>query len=120
MTYLLNTVGPAADGATGDREEELETCASGGGFPDPAPNRPSSLDTFDRKSLLKLWETDKLKFAGRSHEELEFYADNGSWPEQRGRLHYSMQDGELFVEWRTELEDEGSRGKMDRDTEGPS
>jgi hypothetical protein len=42
--------------------EELETCASGGGLPDPIPNRPSSVDTLDRKSLLKLWEEDELKF----------------------------------------------------------
>ena|ERR1700730_13298811 len=88
--------------------EELETCASGGGFPDPIPNRPSSLDTLDRKSLLELWEEDELKFGGRSNEELDFYADKGFWPEQRGRLHYSIQNGRLFVEWRNEPEDEGS------------
>jgi hypothetical protein len=84
--------------------EELETCAAGGGFPDPIPNRPSSLDTLDRKSLLKLWEEDERVFGGRNHEELEFYADNGFWPEERGRLHYSMQDGKLVVEWRNEPE----------------
>lgn len=57
--------------------EELEACASGGGFPDPLPNRQSSVDRLDRKSLLNLWEKDELKFGGRSREELEFYADNG-------------------------------------------
>jgi hypothetical protein len=86
--------------------EELETYASGGGFPDPIPNRPSSLDTLDRKSLLKLWEEDELRFGGRSQEELDFYADKGFWPEQRGRLHYSMQGGKLFVEWRNKPEEE--------------
>jgi len=30
--------------------EELETCASGGGFPDPIPNRASSLDTLCHRS----------------------------------------------------------------------
>ena len=45
--------------------EELETCASGAGFPDPIPNRSSSLDTLDRESLLKLWEEDEQKFGGR-------------------------------------------------------
>lgn len=89
-------------------EEELKLCASGGGYPDPVPNRPSSMDTLDRKSLLKLWEKDEQTFGGRSREELEFYADNGFWPEQKGRLHYSMQCGKLFVEWRNELEEERS------------
>jgi hypothetical protein len=92
--------------------EELETCASGGGFPNPIPNRPSSLDTLDRKSLLKLWEEDERVFGGRSKEELEFYSDNGSWPEAEGRLHYSMQDGKLFVEWRS--------GPEEKDTDSGS
>jgi hypothetical protein len=84
--------------------EELETCAVGGGFPDPIPNRPSSLDTLDRNSLLKLWQEDERVFGGRNQEELQFYADSGFWPEERGRLHYSMQDGKLVVEWRSEPE----------------
>jgi hypothetical protein len=87
--------------------EELETYASGGGFPNPIPNRPSSLDTLDRKSLLKLWEEDELRFGGRSQEELDFFAEHCFWPEQRGRLHYSMQDGRLFVDWRNAPEEEG-------------
>jgi hypothetical protein len=62
------------------------------------------VDTLDRNSLLKLWEEDERVFGGRNHEELEFYADNGFWPEGRGRLHYSMQDGKLVVEWRNEPE----------------
>jgi hypothetical protein len=98
---------PSKTGLRGSRlfdsftSEELETCASGGGFPDSLPNRPSSLDTLDRKSLLKLWEEDERVFEGRSKEELDFYADNGSWPEATGRLHYFLQDGKLFVEWRS-------------------
>ena len=42
----------------------LETWASGGGLPDPIPNRPSRLDTMDRKSLRKLWEEDELRLGG--------------------------------------------------------
>jgi hypothetical protein len=72
------------------------------GFRDPVPNRPSSLDMLDRKSFLELWEKEQLTFGGRSREELKFYADNGSWPEQRGRLDHSIQDGRLFVEWRNQ------------------
>jgi hypothetical protein len=86
--------------------EELETFVSGGGYPDPIPNRPSSLDTMDQKSLRKLWEEDELRFGGRSKEEHEFYADNGLWPEQRGRLHYFEEDGRLQIEWRSEVLDE--------------
>ena len=96
--------------------EELETWASIGGLPDPIPNRPSSLDTIDRKSLRKLWEEDELRFQGRSKEEHEFYADNGVWPEQRGRLHYFVEDGRLKIEWRKEALDgdqpKGTQGKI--------
>src|SRR5579859_4885915 len=42
----------------------------------------------------------------RSPEDLEYYAKNGIWPEQRGRLHYSMEDGKLFVDWRRGPEEE--------------
>jgi hypothetical protein len=31
----------------------------------------------------------------------------GHWPEQRGRFHYSMEDGKLVVEWRIEPEEQG-------------
>jgi hypothetical protein len=89
--------------------EELETFAAGGGLPDPVPNLPSNLDTMDRKSLLKLWEDDQRVFRGRSQADREYYADSGTWPEQRGRLHYSMQHGRLFVEWRNEVLEEGVR-----------
>ena len=86
--------------------EELETWVSGGGLPDPIPNRPSSLDTMDRKSLRKLWEEDELRFRGRSKEEQEFYADNGFWPEKRVKFHYFEEDGRLQIEWRSEVLDE--------------
>jgi hypothetical protein len=89
--------------------EELETYVSGGRFPDPIPNRVSSLDTLDRKRLHKLWEEDERVFRGRSQADREYYADTGSWPERKGRLHYSMQDGKLFVEWRNETEGELQR-----------
>ena len=55
----------------------------------------------------KLWEEDELKFGGRSPEELEFYAEHGFWHDQKGRLHNSMQDGKLCVEWRNAPEEEG-------------
>jgi hypothetical protein len=72
---------------------------------------------LDRKSLLKLWEEDELRFGGRSQEELDFYADKGFWPEQRGRLHYSMQGGKLFVEWQNEPAEESV---TPRDSSGKS
>ena len=86
--------------------EELNTWVSGGGLPDPIPNRPSSLDTMDRKSLRRLWEENEQIFGGRSVEEREFFVDNGFWPEQRGRLHYFMQNGQLEIEWRSEVPEE--------------
>lgn len=89
--------------------EELETYVSGGDFPDPMPNRLSSLDTLDRKSLLKLWEEDELRFGRRSQEELDFFAEHAFWPEQRGRLHYFLRDGQLQVEWRNEAQEENIR-----------
>jgi hypothetical protein len=36
---------------------------------------------MDRPSLIKLWKKDLQEFAGRTREELEFYAINGHWPE---------------------------------------
>ena len=86
--------------------EELETWVSGGGLPDPIPDRPSSLDTMDRKSLRKLWEEDELRFRGRSKEEQEFYADNGFWPEQRVKFRYFEEDGQLQIKWRSDVLDQ--------------
>ena len=84
--------------------DELVTFARDGHLPNPLPSRPSRLDDLDRDSLIKRWEEEERTFAGRSREELEYYADNGFWPDERGRLHYSMQDGKLVVEWRNEPE----------------
>ena len=87
--------------------EELESWASGKKFPDPVLHQPSSVDTLDRKSLRKLWEEQNLIFEGRSMAEQEFYADNGFFPEQKGRLHYSfMPNGQLRVEWRNQAPEE--------------
>jgi hypothetical protein len=61
---------------------------------------------MDRKSLRRLWEENEQIFGGRSVEEREFYVDNGVWPEQRGRLHYFMQNGQLQIEWRSEVHEE--------------
>ena len=98
--------------------DELETYESDGKLPDPIPNRPSSLDQLDRKSLLRLWEEYKRKYGRRSPEELECYVKNGFWPEQRGRFHYSMQDGRLVVGWRIGPEEEGTgSGDVSKTTE---
>ena len=100
--------------------EELETFAAGGGLPNPVPNRPSNLDTMDQKSLTKLWEEEERVFKGRSQADQDAYADTGVWPEQRGRLHYSMQDGKLFAEWRNEVLDEGMRPGTTTQEQGAS
>src|SRR5215467_11852359 len=42
----------------------------------------SRFDSMDRASLIKLWKEDLETFAGRSSDELEFYAVHGHWPEQ--------------------------------------
>jgi|SRR5579859_1071259 len=91
--------------------EELEIFARDGQLPDPLPSRPSPLDGVDRKTLTRRWKEEEQIFGGRSPEDLEYYAKNGIWPEQRGRLHYSMEDGKLFAEWRRgpEEEDTGPR-----------
>jgi hypothetical protein len=68
-------------------------------------------------SLRKLWEEDELRFRGRSKEELEFYADNGFWPEQRGRLHHFLEEGRLQIEWRSEAREE-DRAKTKSQQEG--
>jgi len=88
--------------------DELETFARDGKLPDPLPNRPSSLDKLDRKTLIRRWENDERIFGRRSHEELVFYTENGLWPEQRGGFHYSMQEGRLAVEWRSEPPEGGT------------
>jgi hypothetical protein len=73
--------------------DELRTYLREGKLPEVIPNRPSSLDRLDRKSLLKLWEEHERTFGGRTQEEMECYTKNGFWPEQRGRLYYSREDG---------------------------
>jgi hypothetical protein len=69
---------------------------------------------LDRKSLLNLWEEDERVFGGRSKEELDFYADNGFWPETKGRLHYLVLDGNLFVEWRSGPEEKDAESRSKR------
>jgi hypothetical protein len=83
-------------------EQELMTFALTGQLPVPVPNRPSTMDSLDRKTLLRLWKEDERTFGGRSEEELAFYARNGFWPEQKGGFHYSIRDGKLIIEWQTE------------------
>lgn len=86
--------------------DELERYTRDGRPPEPIPNRPSSLDRLDRETLARLWEENEHVFGGRSHEEQDFYAEHGFWQEQRGRLHYSMQDGKLVVEWRIDARED--------------
>jgi len=88
-------------------EDELGTYLRDGKLPEPIPNRPSRYDTMDRKTLSKLWEENERIFAGRSHEELEYFTENGHWPEQRGRFYCFMEDGELVVEWRIDPDEQG-------------
>lgn len=101
------------DGFVSDRildsltEDELRTYLREEKLPEPIPNRPSRFDTMDRKTLSKLWEEKERIFAGRSHEELEYFTENGHWPEQRGRFHSFMEDGKLVVEWRIDPEEHG-------------
>lgn len=80
-------------------EQELMTFALDGQLPVPIPNRPSTMDSLDRKTLLRLWKDNERTFGGRSEEELAFFSRNGFWPEQKGRLHYSKHAGKLTVEW---------------------
>jgi hypothetical protein len=85
-------------------EQELMTFALYGQLPVPIPNRPSTIDSLDGKTLLRLWQDDERTFSGRSEEELAFFTMNGFWPEQRGRFNYSMHAGKLTVEWLSETE----------------
>jgi hypothetical protein len=47
-------------------------------------------------------------------KKLEYYCDNGIWPEQNGVGQYSMQDDKLVVEWRMDREEEGSPASVPR------
>jgi hypothetical protein len=92
--------------------EELETFTAGGDLPDPVSNRPSNLDTMDQRSLIKLWEEQERVFRDRSQADQDSYANTGIWPEQRGRLHYSIRDGKLFVEWQESQEQAARQRKL--------
>jgi hypothetical protein len=97
-------------------EDEIEIYARNGNLQEPIPNRPCWMDKRDRKSLLKLWKEHELSFGERSHEELDYCTKNGCWPEERGRLHYSLHDGKLGVEWQFQSEGEDQREKTDQPT----
>jgi hypothetical protein len=88
-------------------DNELESYVRDRRPPEPVPNRPSKLDRLDRKSLIRLWQEDERIWGSRSREELDHFSENGFWPEQRGRLRYWMEDGQLHVEWRNVPEEEG-------------
>lgn len=82
-------------------EHELTNFAVNGQLPTPIPNRPSTMDSLDKKALRRLWKEDERFFGGRNEDDLVFFTKNGFWPEQQGGFHYSMQDGKLIIEWIT-------------------
>jgi hypothetical protein len=94
-------------------DDELGTYACTGKLPAPVPYRPSRMDQMDRNSLLKLWEEQEQQFAGRSLEEVEHFGKHGFWPEQKNRVEYWSQDGNLFVAWGVGSEEEtGSKRRQ--------
>ena len=72
----------------------------------PSPERAQQRGPVGPKEPSQLLEEHEQTCGGRSRQELKFYAANGFWPEQRGRLHYSTESGKLCVEWRNEPEEE--------------
>jgi hypothetical protein len=91
-------------------EEQLETYARDGRWPEPLPEPlpkgASRLDWLDRKTLVKLWEESERMFRHRSPDELMFFQENGYWPEQRLRPRHYVQDGCFSVEWQSEGEEQ--------------
>ena len=74
-------------------DEQLEDIAIYWRFPEPLPEPlargASSLDSLDRKNLLKLWEAEERAIArgitemkGRSADELKYEMEHEHWPEQ--------------------------------------
>ena len=68
-------------------DDELKTYAQTGELPESVlcasfGDRPSRLRGLDRKTLLQMWEERERLFGGRSDDELEFYTEQGYWPEQ--------------------------------------
>ena len=87
--------------------DELRSFGREGELPNPIPDRPNKLERLDLKSLLKRWEDEERNFGGRSVEELKCFAKSGFWPEQKGKIHYSMKDGKLMAEWQIASENPG-------------
>jgi hypothetical protein len=88
-------------------EDECRTYLRDRKFPESIPNRSSAFDIRDQKTLSKLWEEDERISAGRSQEEGEYFRENGHWPDERGRLHFFMEDGKWVVAWRIDPEEHG-------------
>ena len=74
-------------------DEQLEDIEIYGRLPEPLPEPlargASSLDSLDRKELLKLWEAEERAIArgitemkGRSADELKYEIQHHHWPEQ--------------------------------------
>jgi hypothetical protein len=66
-------------------DDDLAVFAVLGFWPDPPPPEPPPgacrLDSRPREELVRLFEADERKFAGRSKEEKLFFADHAHWPE---------------------------------------
>jgi hypothetical protein len=84
---------------------ERYTFFQDGKFPDPLPNRSSKLDGLDRDSLVARWEEEQQILGDRTIEELQRYCETGLWPEQVGKLHYSIKNGGLYVELKIDEEE---------------
>ena len=77
-------------------EEQLKEVALNWRFPDPLPEPlpwgMSSLDSLDRKTLLRLWEESEREISRIMHEAREqseddfrFCFQHGRWPSRGGR-----------------------------------
>jgi hypothetical protein len=56
----------------------------------------SELDGLSRKALLKLWREDerahRIKFGGRSDDEMQFYIQNGCFPDEADNPTYTARE----------------------------
>jgi len=64
-----------------DEMEMIASTLQWSNRPEPAPGA-SPLDAMDRINLIKMWNQDQRRYAGRNNEQLVFYACHGHWPEQ--------------------------------------
>jgi hypothetical protein len=86
---------------------ELLAYGREGKLPTALRNRASTLDGRDQDVLLKLWKKEEQLYRGRSEEELQYFSENASWPEQRLRFEYSLRDGCVVIRWLTPTAKDG-------------